>query len=496
MFITDSYITTDGGSSTTPAGQVNLVCKSLILVPPFLKHFGGPLAGPAYLKGAGERVGHKVDVLDLNQHWIGERINMIHKSGTIKGDHDKPSIELNRIFKEWQGLLADNWSCKLEESDYDRKLVALYATNDEVIKCAQNLCNSDFGQWVLDGFSNLQRPDIVGLSVMFSGQVIAALAITRLVKSRWPGVKVVWGGAHVTALAERISKNSEYGMWVDGFVAGYAEQTWVDLLNSVATSKPWPTEVFAAGTKNLRAKEDPLTVPVFDITDKTKYDLTLPVQVSRGCAYGKCNFCTYPKIEGKYRKLNVQTIEPVIVKAEQLHAIVSFKDSLLVPGQLVEVANCINGRVKWSACTKLHDSFDKAKMLDLASKGLSTLEIGLETLDSNTQQLINKKQSTELFNAFLDAAEFSGIAVVINYMTGLPGADPDEEQKWYEYVKSEVARRPKLKAKIEHNTFQLELLSEIGTNPEKYNIEIIAEWPWSTLLEFKSINESKSRCLS
>jgi hypothetical protein len=135
-------------------------------------------------------------------------------------------------------------------------------------------------------------------------------------------------------------------------------------------------------------------------------------------------------------------------------------------------------------------------MSDLASKGLSTLEIGLETLDSNTQQLINKEQSPELFNALLDAAEFSGIAVVINYMTGLPGADPHEEQKCYEYVKSEVARRPKLKAKIEHNTFQLELLSEIGTNPEKYNIEIIAEWPWSTLLEFKSINESKSRCLS
>jgi hypothetical protein len=461
---------------------------SLVIVPPILKHFGGPLAGPAYLKGAGERVGHKVDVLDLNQLWIGERINTIHRSGTIKGDHDKPSIELNRIFKEWQGLLADNWSCKLEESDYDRKLVALYATNDEVIKCAQNFSNSDFGQWVLDRFSNLQRPDIVGLSVMFSGQVIAALAITRLVKLRWPGVKVVWGGAHVTALAERISNNSEYGIWVDGFVAGYAEQTWMDLLNSVAKSKPWPSEVFAAGSKNIRAKEDPLTVPVFDITEKTKYDLTLPVQVSRGCAYGKCSFCTYPKIEGKYRKLNVATIESVIDQAEKLGAVVSFKDSLLVPGQLVEVANHINGRVKWSACTKLNVSFDKAKMSDLASKGLSTLEIGLETLDSNTQQLINKEQSAELFNALLDAAEFSGIAVVINYMTGLPGADPHEEQKWYEYVKSEVARRPNLKGRIEHNTFQLELLSEIGRNPKKYNIEILAEWPWSTMLEFRIIN--------
>lgn len=462
--------------------------QSLVIVPTFLKHFGGPLAGPAYLKGAGERVGHTVDVLDLNQIWIGERIGSIHKSGIIKGDHDKPSRELNRIFKEWLSLLAGQWSHKLEESDYDRKLVALYSTNEEIENCAESLCGSSFGRWVLENLSKHQRPDIVGLSVMFSGQVIAALAITRLVKQKWPGVKVVWGGAHVTALAEKIANNLSYGKLIDGFVEGYAEQTWVELLNSVASSQPWPKEVFSAGSKNVRAKEDPKTVPSFNIKDKTDYDLTLPLQVSRGCAYGKCNFCTYPKIEGKYRKLNIATIEPVIDQAEKLGAVVSFKDSLLVPGQLVEVANHINGRVKWSACTKLHNSFDRVRMSDLASKGLSTLEIGLETLDENTQQLINKIQSKELFNRFLDAAEFSGIAVVINYMTGLPGADPDEEQKWYEYVKSEAVRRPNLKARIEHNTFQLELLSEIGRNPKKYNIEILSEWPWSTILEFRITN--------
>ncbi|NBX34834.1 hypothetical protein EBR16_05675, partial [bacterium] len=69
---------------------------------------------------------------------------------------------------------------------------------------------------------------------MFSGQVIAGLAITEVVKQLWPGVAVVWGGAHVTALADRIAQDSRYGKSVDGFVAGYAERTWVELLDSVA----------------------------------------------------------------------------------------------------------------------------------------------------------------------------------------------------------------------------------------------------------------------
>jgi hypothetical protein len=51
------------------------------------------------------------------------------------------------------------------------------------------------------------------------------------------------------------------------------------------------------------------------------------------------------------------------------------------------------------------------------------LEIGLETLDESSQELINKPQKPEVLTSFLDAAAESGVAVVINYMTGLPGAD-------------------------------------------------------------------------
>ena len=90
----------------------------------------------------------------------------------------------------------------------------------------------------------LKRPDIIGLSVMFSGQVIAGLAITLIAQQVWPGVAVVWGGAHVTALADRIANDAMYGKWVDGFVAGYAERTWVDLLDAVAIKgAAWPKEV-------------------------------------------------------------------------------------------------------------------------------------------------------------------------------------------------------------------------------------------------------------
>ena len=478
------YLTTDGAPLPVER-DTRPKASSLLLVPPFLKHFGGPMAGPAYLKGAGERAGHTVDVLDLNREWINERITSAYTSGQIKGDHDKPSKELNRLYQEWQELCAGHWPKPMPANERETRTVILYASHEEVVGCAANLAAGSFGEWVRRQLEQGPRPDLVGLSVMFSGQIIAALAVTKVIRAVWPGVPVVWGGAHVTALAEPISKDASYGQGIDGFVVGYAEKTWVELLDAVASRAPWPAEVCKAGTASHRAKEDGATVPAFDLTSYGQGSLTLPVQASRGCAYGKCSFCTYPKIEGKHRKLSMAALEPVIQQAEAHDAVVSFKDSLLVPNQLREVGAMIKGRVMWSACTKLHDSFNRETMRRLFGEGLRTLEIGLETLDGASQSIINKPQSPELLRGFLDAAAEAGVAIVINYMTGLPGADPAEEQHWLQVVRGEVAARPSLKAMIEHNTFQLEMISQMGLNPSAFGIEVTRRWPWSSLLEYR-----------
>jgi hypothetical protein len=486
MIDVSSYLTTDGAPLPV-IPDLRPKAASAVIVPPFLKHFGGPMAGPAYLKGAGERAGHKVDVLDLNREWIKERINSVYTSGQIKGDHDKPSKELNRLYQEWQELCSTHWPVPVPANERESRTVVLYASHDEIFGCAANLAAGSFGEWVRRQLGQVPRPDLVGLSVMFSGQIIAALAVTKVIHAVWPGVPVVWGGAHVTALADPISKDAIYGEGIDGFVVGYAEKTWVELLDAVAIDNPWPAEVFRAGTASRRAKEDSTTVPSFDLVSYGQGSLTLPVQASRGCAYGKCSFCTYPKIEGEYKRLSTKALEPVIEQAVAHDAVVSFKDSLLVPTQLREVGAMIKGRVLWSACTKLHDSFNRETMRRLYGEGLRTLEIGLETLDGASQSIINKPQSPALLRGFLDAAAEAGVAVVINYLTGLPGADAREEQHWLQVVRDEVAARPALKAMIEHNTFQLEMLSPMGSNPSAYGIEVVRRWPWSSLLEFRLI---------
>lgn len=98
---------------------------------------------------------------------------------------------------------------------------------------------------------------------------------------------------------------------------------------------------------------------------------------------------------------------------------VSIKDSLVTPRRLQGIAECIKGRASWSACTKLSPRLTERRFLhELRQHGLSTLEVGLESLLEGTQQRIRKL-------CFDCRCELS---VVVNYMVGFPWEDPSESQ--------------------------------------------------------------------
>jgi hypothetical protein len=236
-----------------------------------------------------------------------------------------------------------------------------------------------------------------------------------------------------------------------------------------------------------RAADDPGRAPLFQ--DLALYGLprlTLPAQASRGCSYGRCAFCTYPAIEGAYRALDDVVVEPVVRLATELGAVVAFKDSLVLAQRLMALAARIQGRARWSACTKLNPAIVPA-LGKLSAQGCATLELGLETIDVESQRLISKRQSVALFEQTLDAAAEAGVGLVINYMTGLPGTTPAEEQRDLAWVQEAVARRrPRLSAVIEHNEFQLERLSPMGQDPGAFGLRVCGEWPWSSVLGWES----------
>lgn len=467
---------------------------AVVVVPPFLKAVGGPLLGPAMLAGAAHVAGYAVEVLDLNAAWLGARFPTSPGRSGFVGDHDRPSEQLRPLQRQWSqlcgGYLPGTPLVELGENPY----LTLTYPHALVSTGAKRMAQGPFGAWVRAKLTALPRTPLLGLSVMYSGQVLAALAVSIVARQVWPGVLVVWGGAHVTALRDSITADAAFGEHVDHFVFGYAERTWVELVRAVAEGTELPVAAVRAGSRSsVLASDDAAVAPQFGVI-RGGPGLTLPAQASRGCAYGRCTFCTYPAVEGAYRQLDLAPVVAVVALAEAHGACVAFKDSLVLPARLEAIAELVGGRLAWSACTKLSPRLDRAFLRRLASSGCATLEVGLETLTPSGQLIIEKRQTLPLFLSFLDAAAEAGIAVVVNYITGFPGADPEEERTGLAVVHTALAERaPGLVAKVEHNTFQLERMSPMGRNPGGFGLAVVRTWPWATVMEWGMVGAMASR---
>lgn len=452
------------------------MASASLLVPPFLKIAHGPLLGPAMLVGAAHQAGHDVRVYDLNAAWIRERLCMpvMPEKRMFIGDHDRPPA-LSQMHDEFMSNIAVH-------TPRD--------THETILSAAEKLASGVFGTWTLERLRRPgKEPDVIGVSVMYRHQVEPALAMTVIARKLWPRALVVWGGAHVTALRDDIALDIRYACrgLIDRFVFGYAERTWCALLAAVAGHEPLPKEVVCAGCGYwLRAMDDPSVVPVFgDLRGFDPTLLTLPVQSSRGCTYGVCTYCTYPSIEGSPREVLWPAIDPVIEHALRTGAALSFKDSLVEGARLEAIAERIDGRTAWSACTKL-DARLPGRLARLDARGCRTLEIGLETIDTHAQAMIMKRQKRTTFSEFLDAASATNISVVVNCITGFPGVDPSDEAYSKAIIEHALKRRrPALVSKLEHNQFQLERLAPMALTPEQFSMRITKRSPWASVLEWE-----------
>lgn len=469
-------------SINPPSGDLDAV----VIVPPLVKYEAGPLLGPSMLVGAAEAAGMRARSLDLNIRYLrtcADRSGRAADSPLV-GDHDRNSEALARIEIGWlrEAKAVLPASPSVDHINVDAASAMLYEIA-EVDAAAAAIASGGRGEWIGQQLADIPAPRMVGLSIMFSGQVLWALATAIVVRRVWPKSLIVAGGAHITALEDQIASETRYGGRIDRFVFGYAERTFVEILAALRDGRELPAECHRAGDGAVsRARADGSIVPRFDELEHYRTErVTLPAQYSRGCAYGKCRFCTYPAIEGGYGTLPEYPVREAVRVAEQYRGAVSFKDSLVVGKRLDRLGAIIAGRVPWSACTKLHGWLDASNLSILRRNGCSTLELGVETMVPGSQRYIDKLQSHELFESVLNAAGAANMPLVINTITGFPGEDPRLADAGLQGIRCLVERSLPELAKVQHNIFELERKAPLAKDP---SIRVTRSWPWSSLLDW------------
>ena len=458
--------------------------RPLLVNPPLVGYAAGPSLGVANLVAVGTAVGVDVEVLDLNALFVNPFIDDGEADATaVVGDHAKPVGGVRRARDAWHGLAAEVLGAPVGQVPAgDDAVSSLFFDMERVQSAADRLASGPIGRhWQ----GNLPRdaPPFVGVTVGSPGQVLAALAVSALVKKQWPDAPVIWGGSLVTLLAPAIAMEPSYGAYVDGFVRGYAEATFADICRRGPRAVQ---DVFVAGGGRAPWARGADVVPCFrDLELYGRPRLTLPVQSSRGCAHGRCAFCTHPTIERRYEPLSLEAVRMVFAVAPSLRAEVAVKDAFVLPRRLDAIAAVAQGRVAWSACTRLVPRLGRRRIERLAEAGLRTLEVGLETTDPVRSARLGKPQRLrELDDLLADAAGLD-IHVIVNVILGHPGESASEAAAALTHLEEELpARFPATRFSTERNLLQIQRGTPMAERPGAYGIRLGRPWPWAASLHW------------
>ncbi len=287
------------------------------------------------------------------------------------------------------------------------------------------------------------RPDAVGLSVCFPGQLQPAYALAIKLKRALPECHLTVGGPGMTQLLVRLRGEAlrrALGPF-DSAVVYEGEHALLGLCRALDEQRPiadLPNVVHRdplVGAKVVAAaaSEDLALLPAPDFAGLPvgKYrspHLVLPYDPTRGCYWGKCTFCHYGLAEAgtaRYRE------RPVAAMVEHLSALSArwgtryfyLSQDSVAPKTLVGFAQALTDAgldLRWATDLKAEKYLTRERAQILRTGGAVACALGVESGAQRVLTLIDKGPPPSVVREAARNLAAAGVAVEAMCFTGFP----------------------------------------------------------------------------
>lgn len=340
-----------------------------------------------------------------------------------------------------------------------------------------------FGQSINDFVSEILSTNIkiIALSVTFVNLLIAEY-IAELIKLKDPSRTIIIGGPGCFWPCDRklLTKNV-----IDAFVLGEGENPLGNILDRIAINKNF--EGIKAVTKNFEKIEiDPILeissipYPSFEEFEIHQYNKghdykPLPILASRGCI-GKCTYCVDRHMLKPFRTRTPQNIVSEIKNHIKNHNVKNFEfNDLLCNGSLQhleELCDLITKEkldIVWTSYAMIRKNISSNLLEKMKTSGCNDICYGVESGSDNTLRKMNKFYTTNDAQDLIRRTKASGIITRINIIVGYPLETKDDFKQTLNFIKRNKNYIDEITNVSE---FVLNPGSDIGNNPEKYEVKL------------------------
>jgi ribosomal peptide maturation radical SAM protein 1 len=286
---------------------------------------------------------------------------------------------------------------------------------------------------------------VVGFTSTFQ-QNTASFALARRLKSRWPEIITVFGGANFDG--EMGAELVRCVDCIDLAIIGEGDTALPQLLISLAAGTDPGTvpgvarrvggQVVATPAAAPLAALDDLPTPDYDeyFARAEALDLLprvghrqvwIPFESARGCWWGAKHHCTFCGLNGTTMRFRAKSAKRVLDElAEQARRCRSFRfeavDNILDLGYLATLFPAIvASRADYEIFYEAKANLTRAQLRLLAQSGVKRLQPGLESLSSRVLRLMRKGVRAAQNVNLLRWAQYYGIQVEWNLLWGFPG---------------------------------------------------------------------------
>lgn len=430
--------------------------KSVIIFPPGACPVSPYLSLPL-LVGQLIKAGYDSKCLDLN----AEFFNYIFSSDFISKNIDKKEIEKKNLLKEVETavktyksndffepknfframkvlsyvleLYSKKYNCDLSFSDL--KVKGYDYSYKSLFECSKSF--NLFDDFFKEEIKKIKDIDFVGVSVCYASQLLPAFIFMRLVK-KYTKAKVALGGNLMTRNPEVFSENLEFfDVFADFVLTGDGEVSIVKLLDALKNEKILDNVsglIYKQNGKVVTNKIEKIknlsevAVPNCTGLDFSKYfipETIFPIQISRGCYWGKCSFCDIRNDKKYFIIKTPKQVVDEIVEIKEKYGISSFEftDESLPPEYHSCLADELITRkvdINFYCMVRLEKKFTKELLSKMQKAGAKMLSWGYEAGSPRVLSLMNKGIDSRARYRILKDSASLGIWNHIFIMFGFP----------------------------------------------------------------------------